>query len=160
VKPYLQTYCVACHNAQKARGELDLTQFRSPQDIISNFRCWQAVIEFVEGGEMPPEDSLQPSLEESRNLVNAVRAVLISEARKQAGDPGIVLPRRLSNTEYDLSIRDLTGINIHPTHDFPPDPAAGEGFDNTGEALSMSPSLVKKYLSAAQRVADHLVLRT
>jgi hypothetical protein len=160
VKPYLQTYCVACHNAQKARGELDLTQFRSPQDIISHFRRWQAVIEFVEGGEMPPEDSQQPSLEESRNLVNAVRAVLISEARKQAGDPGIVLPRRLSNTEYDLSIRDLTGINIHPTHDFPPDPAAGEGFDNTGEALSMSPSLVKKYLSAAQRVADHLVLRT
>ena len=51
VKPYLQTYCVACHNAQKARGELDLTQFRSPQDIISNFRRWQAVIEFVEGGD-------------------------------------------------------------------------------------------------------------
>ena len=81
------------------------------------------------------------------------------KAKKHAGDPGVVLPRRLSNTEYDLSIRDLTGIDIQPTKTFPADPAAGEGFDNTGEALSMSPSLLKKYLSAAQEVSHHLVLK-
>ncbi|MGN6544299.1 MAG: DUF1592 domain-containing protein, partial [Aureliella sp.] len=44
--------------------------------------------------------------------------------------------------------------------DFPADPSGGEGFDNTGEALGMSPNLVKKYLAAAQLVADHLVLKT
>ncbi|HET6880201.1 MAG TPA: DUF1592 domain-containing protein, partial [Pirellulales bacterium] len=43
---------------------------------------------------------------------------------------------------------------------FPPDPAGGEGFDNTGEALGMSPSLLKKYLAAAQHVSEHLVLKT
>jgi hypothetical protein len=160
IQPYLQQYCVECHNQQQARGELNLTQFKTPQDIINSFRRWQAVIEFVEGGEMPPAESRQPSLEESQAVVKAVRSILISEARKQAGDPGVVLPRRLTNTEYDLAIHDLTGVHIRPTHDFPPDPAAGEGFSNTGEALSMSPSLVKKYLVAAQRVSDHMVLRT
>lgn len=160
IQPYLQQYCIECHNQQQAKGELNLARFQNPQDIISNFRRWQAVVEFVEGGEMPPAESRQPSLEESRDLVNAVRTILISEARKNAGDPGLVLPRRLTNTEYDLSVQQLTGIDIRPTHDFPPDPAAGEGFNNTGEALSMSPSLVKKYLAAAQRVSDHLVLRT
>lgn len=160
IQPYLQQYCVECHNQQQAKGELNLAGIQHPSEIISSFRRWQAVIEFVEGGEMPPAEARQPTLEESQALVKAVRSVLITAARKQAGDPGIVLPRRLTNTEYDLAVRDLTGINIHPTHDFPPDPAAGEGFNNTGEALSMSPSLVKKYLTAAQRVADHLVLRT
>ena len=47
-----------------------------------------------------------------------------------------------------------------PTRDFPPDPAGGEGFDNTGEALGMSPSLLKKYLAAAQTVSEHMVLKT
>ena len=53
----------------------------------------------------------------------------------------------------------MTGVDIRPTKDFPADPAGGEGFDNTGEALGTSPNLVKKYLAAAQHVADHLVLK-
>lgn len=160
IQPWLQQYCVECHNQQQAKGELNLAGIQHPGEIVTSFRRWQAVIEFVEGGEMPPAEARQPTLEESQAFVKAVRSVLITAARKQAGDPGVILPRRLTNTEYDLAVRDLTGINIHPTHDFPPDPAAGEGFNNTGEALSMSPSLVKKYLTAAQRVSDHLVLRT
>src|SRR5204862_4534278 len=90
----------------------------------------------------------------------ARQGILLEEAKRHAGDPGVILPRRLSNTEYDLSIRDLTGIAMRPTRDFPVDPAAGEGFDNTGEALGMSPSLLKKYLAAAQLVSDHMVLKT
>ncbi len=31
----------------------------------------------------------------------------------------MVLPRRLSNTEYDAAIRELTGVDIKPTKDFP-----------------------------------------
>ena len=92
-------------------------------------------------------------------MVAAIESILISEARKHAGDPGVVLPRRLSNTEYNLAVRDLTGFDIRPTKDFPVDPAGGEGFDNTGEALRMSPNLLKKYLGAAQKVSDHLVLK-
>lgn len=108
---------------------------------------------------MPPEEATQPSIDESNAVVADIKSILIAEATKQAGDPGVVLPRRLSNTEYDLSVRELTGVDIRPTKDFPADPAGGEGFDNTGEALGMSPNLLKKYLSAAQLVADHLVLK-
>lgn len=160
VQPYLQTYCVDCHNANEARGELDLTAFRSPADVINQFRRWNTIVEFVQAAEMPPREAPQPTLEESAALSAAVREILTEEARKRAGDPGVVLPRRLSNTEYDLSIRELTGVDIRPTRDFPADPAGGEGFDNTGESLGMSPNLLKKYLGATQLVADHLVLRT
>ena len=67
--------------------------------------------------------------------------------------------RRLSNAEYDYTIRDLTGVDIRPTREFPVDPANEAGFDNSAESLTMSPALVKKYLEAARVVADHLVLK-
>ncbi len=39
------------------------------------------------------------------------------------------------------------------------DPANEAGFDNSGESLTMSPALLKKYLAAARLVADHLVIK-
>ena len=41
------------------------------------------------------------------------------EAQLHAGDPGIVLARRLSNAEYDYTIRDLTGVDIQPDQRIP-----------------------------------------
>lgn len=160
VQPYVNRYCLDCHNASEARGELDFTKFIAPRDVIDNFRRWSAVVEFVHSGEMPPADAPQPPAAESAALTTAIRSILTTEARRRAGDPGLVPARRLSHSEYDRSIRDLTGIDIRPTRDFPADPAAGEGFDNTGEALSIGPGLVRKYLAAAQFTADHLVLHT
>ncbi len=159
IQPYMKTYCMECHAGETAKGELDLAKFSTATDVIDSFRRWKHIIEFIREGEMPPEDAKQPAITESNQVVAAIEAILISEAKKHAGDPGVVLPRRLSNTEYDFAVRDLTGIDMRPTKDFPVDPAGGEGFDNTGEALRMSPNLLKKYLGAAQRVADHLVLK-
>jgi hypothetical protein len=159
VRPYLQKYCVECHNSKVHKGELDLARYTSGNDVTANFRRWNNIIEFIRNGEMPPEDARQPGIDESNDVVATIENILLTEAIKHAGDPGAVLPRRLSNTEYDAAIRDLTGVDIRPTEDFPADPAGGEGFDNTGEALRTSPNLVKKYLAAAQSVADHLVLK-
>ncbi len=81
-----------------------------------------------------------------------------NEARKNADDPGPVLARRLSNAEYNNTIRDLTGVDIRPTREFPVDPANTAGFDNSGESLTMSPALLNKYLQAAREVGDRMVL--
>jgi hypothetical protein len=160
IEPFAKKYCHTCHNKKTAKGELDLTRFAKDGDVTSDFRRWISVIEFVRKGVMPPSDHKnQPTLEERDAVVGAVEAILLVEAKKHAGDPGVVLPRRLSNTEYDLSIRDLTGVVIQATKEFPVDPAGGEGFNNTGEVLAMTPSLLNKYLGAAQLVADHMVLK-
>ena len=160
IEPFAKKYCHTCHNKKQAKGELDLTRFARDGDVTSDFRRWNSVIEFVRKGVMPPSDHKnQPTLEERDAVVGAVEAILLVEAKKYAGDPGVVLPRRLSNTEYDLSIRDLTGATIQTTKEFPVDPAGGEGFNNTGEVLGMTPSLLSKYLGAAQLVSDHMVLK-
>ena len=107
---------------------------------------------------MPPKAVKQPPPETRQAVIDWVRAMRTSEAQKNAGDPGVVLARRLSNAEYNYTIRDLTGVDIRPTREFPVDPANTAGFDNSGESLTMSPALLNKYLQAAREVANHMVL--
>jgi hypothetical protein len=123
------------------------------------FRQCEHVVTFLEKKDMPPADApRQPPAAERAAIVRAIHDVLQSEARRVAGDPGTVLPRRLTNAEYNYTVRDLTGVDIRPADSFPVDPASGEGFSNTGEALAISPGLFKKQYAAAQYVADHLLL--
>ena len=113
----------------------------------------------LEAGEMPPKEKPQPTAAEKKQLIEWVRGFLDSEARARSGDPGFVPMRRLSNAEYNYTIRDLTGIDLQPTREFPADGAAGEGFTNAAEALTdISPALLTKYLNAAKEIADHAVL--
>jgi hypothetical protein len=158
VAPLLKTYCLECHNAKRSEGALDLARFTSGSSIGEHFRQWEHVLTFVRKGEMPPEKAKQPTIEERRDLLAALERLMAAEAKKWSGDPGVVLPRRLTVAEYNYTIRDLTGVDIRPADSFPVDPASGEGFNNTGEALVMSPNLFKKYYAAAQHTADHALL--
>ena len=86
--------------------------------------------------------------EERKRLVAWARGFLDAEARARAGDPGRVPLRRLSNVEYDHTVRDLTGADLRPAREFPADGAGGEGFTNAAESLSdVSPALLDKYLA-------------
>src|SRR5262249_2895971 len=67
-------------------------------------------------------------------------------------DPGRVTARRLNRAEYNNTVRDLLGVDTHPADDFPQDDS-GYGFDNIADVLSLSPGLMEKYMTAAERVA-------
>jgi hypothetical protein len=160
VQPFLKNHCISCHGAAKQQAKLDLSVFTSTAAVAKNPRIFERVIERLEAEEMPPAKAPKhPSAHERRAVLDWLRDLREQEARRHAGDPGVVLPRRLSNAEFDYTIRDLTGVDIRPTKEFPVDPANEAGFDNSGESLTMSPALMKKYLAAVRLVADHLVLK-
>src|SRR5690606_26614953 len=72
-------------------------------------------------------------------------------------DPGPPPLRRLNRVEYDNAISDLAGLDLAPAiTTFPPD-ASSFGFDNNGQALTMTPVQVEQYHTAARRVAAELV---
>src|SRR5262245_57263539 len=158
VKPFLQTYCYACHGRNQPAAGLDLTQFGSRDSVAGDPRRWDLVLARLKAEEMPPGQARrQPTRVERQSVIEWIDAVGAEEARRHPNDPGIVLARRLSNAEYDYTVHDLTGVDIRPTREFPVDPANQAGFDNSGESLAMSPALVQKYLDAARRVADHVL---
>ncbi|HEY7153756.1 MAG TPA: DUF1592 domain-containing protein [Gemmataceae bacterium] len=160
IQPFLQRYCLACHGSKKPKAQFDLSRYATAKTIAPNIRPWEQVLERLQAKEMPPEEaSRHPKPEERAAVLAWIRDLRERRARQNAGDPGIVLARRLSNAEFDYTIRDLTGVDIRPTREFPVDPANEAGFDNSGESLAMSSALLKKYLAAARRIADHVVLK-
>jgi hypothetical protein len=160
VRPFLEQHCFSCHGPKKQKASLDLSKDASIAAIVKNGAQWEEVLDKVHSGKMPPADApRQPKAAERAAVVAWLRDLRDHEAERNAGDPGVVLARRLSNAEYDYTIRDLTGIDIRPTREFPVDPANQSGFDNTGESLTMSPALLKKYLAAARHVAEHVVFK-
>jgi Protein of unknown function (DUF1592)/Protein of unknown function (DUF1588)/Protein of unknown function (DUF1587)/Protein of unknown function (DUF1585)/Protein of unknown function (DUF1595)/Planctomycete cytochrome C len=159
VQPSIKKYCLECHSTKVKKGSLDLERFSSLNHVRRDIKPWQQMIEQLETGEMPPKDKPQPIADERKRLIAWTRGFLDAEARARAGDPGHVPLRRLSNAEYNYTIRDLTGVDLQPTREFPADGAAGEGFTNAAEALSdISPALLSKYLNAAKDISDHAVL--
>ena len=159
IRPFLETYCITCHGRQEPAAQLDLSGFTTMAAFMQDGRRWSQILERLEAEEMPPKGAKHPLPRERRAAVDWFHAVREHETRRNAGDPGVVLARRLSNAEYNYTVRDLTGVDIRPTRKFPVDPANTAGFDNSGETLSMSPTLLKKYLAAARETAAHLYLQ-
>ena len=155
VRPFLASYCVGCHGGATPAAQFDLQPYTTVAAVVRDYPRWNLVLEKLTAKEMPPKQAPQPPADVRQEVIDWVRAERMNEARKNAGDPGPVLVRRLSNAEYNNTIRDLTGVDMRPTREFPVDPANTAGFDNSGESLAMSPALVKKYLDAA-RLAGRL----
>jgi hypothetical protein len=158
VRPFVDEYCAECHSGPQPEAQLDLTSFARLSSVLEDLPHWTLLMERLTHEEMPPASERQPPAHLRQQVIEWVKAVRANELRKNAGDPGPVLARRLSNSEYNYTIRDLTGVDLKPTREFPVDPANQSGFDNTGESLTMSPALFNKYLLATREVADHMAL--
>ena len=159
VLPLLAKYCYECHSAKTMEADVDLTTFPTIAEVRKHAKVWQRAGEMLDSAQMPPKDARQPTDVERKALQQWVRGYLTFEANARSGDPGRVVLRRLSNSEYTYTLRDLTGVeSLSPASEFPVDGAAGEGFTNTGNALVMSPALITKYLDAAKLVTQHAIL--
>ena len=160
IQPLLVRLCGKCHGKMPKDNDLDLTSFSSTGAIAARSRILSSVAERVHQGDMPPVEEPQPDQAERARLLRWITAALDAEADSRAGDPGPVTLRRLSNTEYDNAIRDLTGVDMKPTEarNFPIDSVGGEGFANVGEAMPVTPELVRRYHQAARDVAARAVL--
>src|SRR5262249_55117524 len=147
VRPFLERYCHSCHGPKKKKGGLDLSLETTVKAVANNARRWEQVLERLHAQEMPPAGApRRPGPAERAEVLAWIRDLSPREAEPNAGAPGPVLARRLSNAELDYTIRDLTGVDIRPAREFPVDPANEAGFDNSGESLAMSPALLKRYL--------------
>jgi hypothetical protein len=158
VKPFVTKYCVGCHSGASPAAQIDFKSYNGTEDVVRDYPHWATAIDKLTSQQMPPKGLPQPPDDTRKQVIDWIRAVRADEIKRHAGDPGVVMARRLSNSEYNYTIRDLTGVDMKPAREFPVDPANQAGFDNSGESLTMSPALLKKYLQAAREVSDRMVL--
>jgi mono/diheme cytochrome c family protein len=154
IAPLLQKYCMQCHSGAKPKGSFSLDKIQGEGDR----KTWEKVIGVLNAREMPPEAKPQPSAAERDLLRGFLEQQLAAVDCSKGRNPGRVTIRRLNRAEYDNTIRDLLGVDFKPSDDFPADDV-GYGFDNIGDVLSMSPLLVEKYLSAAERIVEQALIK-
>ena len=160
IRPLFAKACGNCHGKEPKENGLDITSHGTIQAFLDKPRLLSDIAERLRAGDMPPKEAPQPSRAEREQLLSWIDATLDAEASARAGDPGPVTLRRLTNTEYDNAIRDLTGVDMRPTRarEFPADSVGGEGFANVGDAMPVSPELVERLHQAARDVAARVVL--
>src|SRR5438105_585484 len=152
IQPFLSLNCTVCHNPGLKSGGLNLEAYKTLASITQDHERWEKVLHKLRAGEMPPKEMPRPDKAEVEKVCRLIESELAHADQFARPDPGRVTARRLNRNEYNNTLRDLLGVDLQPSDDFPQDDS-GYGFDNIGDVLSLSPVLMEKYLAAAERVA-------
>ena len=155
-RPLLDRYCSSCHGAKVRKADVDFSPYRD-QATAERSDVWYDALAQLNAFAMPPVGSPQPTAGERARLIGWLEATADRLDETAPRTPGRVPPRRLTRAEYDNTVRDLIGLDLRPADDFPPDDVA-HGFDTAADALSLPPSLLEKYLAAAETILERAIV--
>ena len=166
-KALLDRYCITCHNGDFVRGtdeprSLLVSQLRAVglalddvdvDNVAERPDVWEKVVRKLRVGAMPPQPRPRPD----KATYDAFRTWLEDELDRAADanpHPGRTQAlHRLNRTEYRNVIRDLLDLDIDVDEWIPADAPDRHGFDNNAGALSLSPALLGRYVSAALKIS-------
>jgi hypothetical protein len=146
----IEENCVTCHNRKSNIAGVSLQDLNF-NDVRGNAALWERVLRKVRTGQMPPPGAPRLEASDVAAFVNWLEGALDRAARLNP-NPGRPAVHRLNRNEYSNAVRDLLAVDINPGAALPVDDS-GHGFDNIGEVLTISPTLLEKYISMASKVS-------
>jgi hypothetical protein len=158
VADYFKQYCYRCHGETTQKGDRRLDQFLSNLTADDDAALLlEEALDAINRGDMPPKKKgvTQPPTEKTRRVIEWITGYL--HEAENASAPASTVMRRLNRFEYLNTMRDLLGLRTDgrdPTGDFPPD-AIEDGFDNIGEALTLSDYQLQRYVEVAEYFLDN-----
>jgi hypothetical protein len=158
LKPFLEAHCIDCHGEDKAKAGLRLDTLAFDIEKPENSKKWEEVFTRVQDREMPPPKKSQPDAKSRKAFTAELQTVLLAADNKRRADDGRVVLRRLNRNEYQNTMRDMLGVEVDLKGLLPEDQTA-LGFDNIGEALSVSSVLMERYLMAADTALDAILVK-
>jgi len=146
----VQGLCLLCHNDQALTGNLSLAGFdvahaEQKPDVA------ERVIRKLRAGMMPPPGVPRPGGDTMLALVETIERRL-DQAAAAAPSPGTRTFQRLNREEYQVSIRELLGLEIDAGEFLPLDTKSAN-FDNIADVQMPSATLVEGYLRAAAQIS-------
>jgi len=144
----LRRYCADCHNDAEFSGDMSVTGL-NPAAVHEKPEVWERIVRKLRTRTMPPPDEPRPEAATYESFASWLESALDAAAPRNPGAPAL---RRLNRAEYANAIRDLLDLTVDVAALLPPDDSAF-GFDNIGDLLVFSPTLLERYLSAADRVS-------
>lgn len=148
-RQFLEQYCVECHDADTAKGGLDLTALRFDPANSTNFSAWVLVHDRVGNGEMPPKKKARPDSAAARAFIQSLASSLTESEAERETKEGRATQRRLNRYEYENALRDLLHSPWLQVRDSLPEDGEAYRFNKVGDALDVSHVQMARYLGAA-----------
>ncbi len=151
-RAFLNKYCVTCHSDKLRTAQLSLETV-SLSDVARNGEVLEKVVRKLASGAMPPAGAPKPDKATAQAFLTSLEAALDQEAAAHPNPGRPMMLHRLNRTEYLNVVHDLFQADLSPRDAslLPPDDTSF-GFDNNGDILGLSPLLLERYLSVAERV--------
>jgi hypothetical protein len=147
----IERYCTSCHDDVERTAELSLESL-SLETVAAHPAEWEKVVRKLKAGMMPPVGEPRPPTEASFELATWLETELDAAAAANP-NPGRTEPfHRLNRAEYRNAIRDLLHLDVEVAELLPADDSS-YGFDNIAGVLKLSPTLLERYLQAADKVS-------
>ena len=159
LQPFLQKYCVECHDADTRKGGLDLTSLKFEPRNLTNFNAWVSVHDRVANGEMPPKKKARPTTADLESFSQSLASSLTSAEQDRLGRDGRSTQRRLNRYEYENALRDLLQAPWLQIRDTLPEDGESFRFNKVGDALDISHVQMARYLAAADYALRQVMAR-
>ena len=159
VLPFFKSHCASCHGPEKSKGRMTLHTLRGT-DLAEGraLERWEAVLDVLEAGEMPPEDEPQPDAETRAAVARWIEQGLRHYVITAGQEAPATTARRLTNFEYQNTMRDLLGVDLAYAKHLPEDPEKPYHFNNTAEFMRLGPDQYDRYLEIARRALSGTIV--
>jgi hypothetical protein len=149
-KKMLMQYCTGCHNDKLKTAGMSVVPLDA-NNLQADQATWEKILHRVSLGEMPLRGAPRPPKEKLQAFTDWLAKSLDDQAAAHP-NPGRATVRRMNRTEYANAVRDLLGLNVDFSKDMPADDT-GYGFDNIADVLTVSPTLMDRYITVAGRIS-------
>lgn len=160
IRSILQGRCGKCHGAEKKKGGIDFSIPLDGAAVLEQRKLWKKTFDQIDVLAMPPEKEPALDAREREQLLAWTRAAAswVDPARASGRDPGPAPLRRLSRTEYALTVRDLTGLDFDAAQavGMAEEETGAQPFESRAEGLTVSLTHVERYFLAADQILERL----
>ena len=149
---FFKKHCLDCHDSATQEGGVDLETLSFTIATIEQAERWQKVLNVLNSGEMPPEDSEQPDGSGKADFLDELAQTMVSARRSLADSGGRITMRRLNRREYQNTIEQLLGLKVDVSS-LPADGGSGT-FDTVGSSQFISSDQIEQYLKLGRSALD------
>jgi len=156
-RAFFKAHCLDCHDSETREGKVDLETLPFRITTIEQAERWQKVLNALNAGEMPPEDSEQPGNTEKADFLDDLAQTMVAARRALSDSGGRITMRRLNRREYQNTIEHLLGIKVDVSS-LPADGGSGT-FDTVGASQFISSDQIEQYLKLGRSAVGELFER-
>ena len=151
-RAFFKAHCLDCHDSETREGKVDLETLSFRITTLEQAELWQKVLNALNAGEMPPEDSEQPGNTEKADFLDDLAQTMVTARQALSDSGGKITMRRLNRREYQNTIEHLTGVKVD-VGSLPADGGSGT-FDTVGASQFISSDQFEQYLKLGRQAID------